>query len=185
MGSRSSRAASTKWDLDRLAQISGLSRAEIDRFHSNYIKASGRDGVMDMNEFIQLYSSLPIAKSQKIGNIKDQASRIFRAFDQDHNGTLSFDEFLSAIVMMNYEMSRDDRIGFLIQENNDSKHEEDNERISAQYGYEIFRRLNDFYGLPAGTEQQRWKEVDRNNRGYVTQDELVEYISQQPFYNQH
>jgi Ca2+-binding EF-hand superfamily protein len=62
--------------------------------------------------------------------MKDEAIRIFRAFDQDHNGTLSFDEFLSAIVIMNYQMSLSNRIDFLIQENNASEYAQVDKRIS-------------------------------------------------------
>jgi len=182
MGSRSSRIISTKWNFNRLAQATGLSRAQVDQFYSDYLQASGRDGIMDMNEFIQLYSSLPIAQSQDKNNIKDQAIRIFRAFDIDHNGTLSFDEFLNTMVMMNYQMSQNDRIDFLIEENNVFGQEQDDKRISMQYGHQIFRRLNDYYGLPAGTEHRFWQEVDVNNHGYVTQEELVDYISRQSIY---
>jgi Ca2+-binding EF-hand superfamily protein len=149
----------------------------------DYIIASDCDGAMNMNEFIQLYSSLPIAQAQTPVRMKDQAVRIFRAFDRDHNGTLSFDEFLNAIVLMNHQTPQNDRIDFLIQENNINKHEQDDKQISMQYGLQIFRRLNVFYGLPGGTEYESWKEVDRNNHGYVTHDELVEYISRQPIYN--
>lgn len=183
MGTHSSRPASIKSDLNRLAQASGLTRAEVEGFYFDYVKAAGSDGVMDKNEFTQLYSKLPIGRLQNTNNIKDQAIRIFRAFDLDHNGLLSFDEFLSAIVMMNYEISQNDRIDFLIEENNIYEHEHDDKRISMQYGHQIFRRLNDYHGLPTGTEHQAWKEVDRNNHGYVTQEELLNYICRHPIYN--
>lgn len=183
MGTRSSRVRSMIWDADRLARASGLTHPEIEQLFSDYVKASGSDGIMDMKEFIQLYSTLPIAKSQSKNNLKDQAIRIFRAFDRDHNGILSFDEFLNVIVMMNYHTSQNDRIDFLIQENNDSFHEKNDKRISKQYGLQIFRYLNDYHGLPAGTEHRCWKEMDRYNRDYVTQEEFVDYISRQEIYN--
>jgi Ca2+-binding EF-hand superfamily protein len=138
MGVHSSRAALTKCDLDELAKITGLSRTEIERFYLDYVKASGRDGVMDKNEFIQLYSSLPIARSQDKSHIKDQAIRIFRALDCDHNGVLSFNEFLSAIIMMNYQMSENNLIDSFIQENNTSGHEQNDKQISMQYAHQIF-----------------------------------------------
>jgi hypothetical protein len=47
----------------------------------------------------------------------------------------------------------------------------------------VFRRLNDYYGLPQGTEHQYWKQVDLQNRGYFSQQELMDYISQQEAYN--
>jgi Ca2+-binding EF-hand superfamily protein len=116
--------------------------------------------------------------------MQQQIPRIFRTFDRDGSGTLSFDEFLSAIVMMNKNMPRTDRIDYLIRQNNGSGRQQDNGQISAQYGHQVFRRLNDYYGLPPGSEHQAWKQVDRNNRGYVTQEEMMNYISQQGAYNQ-
>ena len=46
--------------------------------------------------------------------MQQQFPRIFRAFDRDDSGTLSFDEFLTAVVMMNKSMPRTDRIDYLI-----------------------------------------------------------------------
>ncbi len=36
--------------------------------------------------------------------------------------------------------------------------------------------INDYYGIPQGTEHQFWKQVDRQNRDYVTQQELMDCI---------
>jgi Ca2+-binding EF-hand superfamily protein len=183
MGARTSHVSSSRWDLNQLAKATGLSRTEIDRFYSDYVEASGKDGIMDMDEFIDLYSHLPIARTLSKGEMKDQAVRIFRAFDQDESGTLSFDEFLTAIIVINSDTSQDDRVNFLVQENSTLKHKHSNERISSEYGHQIFQSLNEYHGLPRGTEHKYWKELDRNNRGYVTQEELVEYIIRHPDYN--
>lgn len=182
MGARSSRVVSTKWNFDHLAQATGLTRSEVEQFYSDYSEAAGRDGVMDGNEFIDLYRKLPIARLQDPNTIKDQATRIFRAFDVDHNGILSFDEFLSAIIMMNFDMSQNDRLYFLIENNNTSEYNQDDKRISKEYGYQILRRLNDYHGLPTGTEHQAWKEIDPDDHGYVTNEEFVSYINQHPIY---
>ncbi|CAF1346276.1 unnamed protein product [Rotaria magnacalcarata] len=145
-----------------------------------------------MNEFGSWYSRFPGAQNLDPRSMQQQIPRIFRTFDRDRSGALSFEEFLSAVVMMNCSVPRRDRIDFLIRQNNrmpplqnnDHGHQHGDGRISAQYGQKVFRRLNDYYGLPAGTEQQRWQQVDRNNRGYVTREELMDYVSQQDGYNQ-
>ena len=183
MGSDSSHITSPKWDFNRFAQATGLSRAEIEQIYLDYMKAAGRDGVMDKEEFVQLYSTLPIAQSEDPKHLKDHAIRIFRAFDLDHNNILTFDEFLNVMVMMNYQMSQTDRINLLVEENNTSGHAHDDNVITMEYGLQIFRRLNDFCGLPPGTEHQSWKQVDQYNRSYVTQEEFADYISRQPVYN--
>lgn len=183
MGGRSSRGKSLTWDFNKLAETSGLTQAEIEKFYSDYMEAAGRDGVIDKNEFIQLYGSHPVARSLSEGAIKEQATRIFRAFDVDRNGVLTFDEFLTVIVMMNCRAPEDDHVGYLIEENNDRPYLNNDKYVSKQYGLEIFRRLNDLHRLPAGTEHESWKELDEHNRGYVTHEELVDYINRKSIYS--
>jgi hypothetical protein len=134
-----------------------------------------------MNEFANVYSRFPGARNQP--DLQQQITRIFQTFDRDRTGSLSFDVFLSAVVMMNHDMPRRDRIDYLIRQNNYSGNQQSDGRISSQYGHQVFRRLNDYYGLPPDTEHQCWKQVDQQNRGYVTQQELMNYISQQQAYN--
>lgn len=183
MGNRSSRVKSTTWNFNKLAETTGLTRSEVEKFYSDYIAAAGRDGIMDMNEFIQFCSTHPMTRSKNQGAMKDQAIRIFRAFDIDHNGILTFDEFLTVVIMMNSQVSQGDRMNLLIEENNDRPYVNNDKYVSKQYGLEIFRRLNGFNGLPSGTEHQSWDELDQHHRGYVTQEELVEYISRKSMYN--
>ncbi|CAF3889877.1 unnamed protein product [Adineta steineri] len=177
MGNRSSQTPSNPWNAIHLAEATGLSTDEINQFYSEFVKASGYNGVMNMSKFIQLYSHLPAMKSQDANEVQERATRIFRAFDRKNTGILSFDEFIAAIIMINYEMAPNIPTNSSIQENNTSEHELDDGRITAEDGQNLFRRLNDYYGLPAGGEQKCWKEVDRDNRGYVTKEELIEYIS--------
>ena len=183
MGTRSSHVKSPAWDFDRLAKASGLTRAEIEKFYSDYSEAAGRDGVIDKNEFIQLYAAHPVARSLSDGVVKQQATRVFHAFDIDHNGVLTFDEFVTVIVMMNCRAPENDRVGYLIEENNDHPYLNDDKYVSKQYGLQIFRQLNDLYGLPAGTEHESWKELDDHHRGYVTHEELVNFIGRKSIYN--
>jgi len=134
-----------------------------------------------MNEFANVYSRFPGARNQR--DLQQQISRIFQTFDRDRTGGLSFDEFLSAVVMMNHDMPRRDRIDCLIRQNNVYGRQQGDGRISSQYGHQVLRRLNDYYGLPQGSEHQAWKRIDQQNRGYVTQQELMNYVSQQEAYN--
>jgi hypothetical protein len=56
--------------------------------------------------------------------MQNQAARIFRPFDHDNSGPLSFDEFSSAIVMMNHDVPR---------KNNGHEWQRSDGRISSQY----------------------------------------------------
>ncbi|UJR30227.1 hypothetical protein I4U23_017765 [Adineta vaga] len=184
MGARSSRGSYQQWDLNELSRATGVPTNQIQGIYQQFTQAAGRDGELDQKEFARLYSQLPGAQRQDPRYMQQQIPRIFRTFDRDNSGKLSFDEFLSATVMMNHNMPRRERINYLVRENNRHGRQQGDGRISAQYGHQVFRRLNDYYGLPAGSEHQCWKQVDRNNRGYITQDELMAYISQQDTYNQ-
>jgi hypothetical protein len=184
MGARQSRGGYQQWDLNELSQATGLPAQQIQGIYQQFMKAAGRDGQLDMNEFANLYNQFPGAGQQDPRYMQQQIPRIFRTFDRDGSGALSFDEFLSAVVMMNHDMPRRDRIDFLIRQNNGGGRQQGNGQISSQYGHQVFRRLNDYYGLPSGSEHQCWKQVDQNNRGYVTQDELMNYIASQQAYNQ-
>ena len=181
MGARQSRGGFDQWDTNEIQNATGLSAQEIQQIQQEFFQAAGHDGLLNMNEFANVYSRFPGAGNQQ--NLQQQIPRLFQTFDRDRSGSLSFDEFLNAVVMLNHNMPRQDRINFLIRQNNGYGQQQGDGRISAQYGHQVFRRLNDYYGLPQGTEHQCWQQVDQEHRGYVTQEELMNYIAQQEAYN--
>lgn len=181
MGARQGRAQFNQWDANGLQRTTGLSPQQIQQIQQEFFLSTGHDGLLNMNEFANVYSRFPGGRNS--GNMENQIRRVFRTFDRDRTGSLSFDEFLDAVVMMNHDMPRRDRIDFLIRQNNPSGRQNNDGRISSQYGHQVFRRLNDYYGLPQGTEHQCWKQIDRENRGYVTQEEIMNYVAQQEGYN--
>jgi Ca2+-binding EF-hand superfamily protein len=183
MGARSSRGGYQQWDLNELSRATGLPPQQIEGIYQEFMQAAGRDGQLSMNEFANLYRHFPGAQQQDQRYMQQQIPRIFRTFDRDNSGALSFDEFLGGVVMMNRNVPRRDRIDFLVRQNNSQGRQQGNGQISSQYGQQVFRRLNDYYGLPPGSENQSWQQVDRHNRGYVTHDEFMNYINQQEPYN--
>jgi Ca2+-binding EF-hand superfamily protein len=184
MGGRASRVRYDQWDILALAQATGLQQQQVEDIYQDFIRTAGRDGQISKSEFAKFYKKFPSTDKQKSRDMNDQIVRVFRTFDRDGSGGLSFEEFLGVAIMMNHDMPRRDRIEFLIRENNAIGREQGDGRIPAEYGQEIFQHLDDYYGVPAGNDQQRWEEVDPENRGYVTQDELMNYISQQDAYTQ-
>ena len=152
MGARSSRSGIDQWDLNHMQQATGLPYDQIQQIQSQFYQAAGRDGLMDINEFANLYARFPGAAQQP--NLNQQIQRLFQTFERDRSGRLSFDEFLAAVVMMNHNMPRMDRVDYLIRQNNAEGRRHGNGRVSSQYGHQVFRRLNDYYGLPPGTEPQ-------------------------------
>jgi len=201
MGGRPSRPSYQQWDMNELTRATGLPPQQIEVIYKEFMQAAGPDGQLDMSEFSRLYSHFPGAQQRDPQYMQQQIPRLFRTFDRDNSGALSFDEFLSSVVMMNRDMPRRDRIDYLIRQNNGNRpqhghghqhghehqhgqgHQQNDGRISAQYGHQVFRRLNDYYGVPPGTEHQCWQQVDRHNRGYVTHQELMDYVDQHEAYN--
>lgn len=184
MGARSSRVPLQQWDMNELSRVTGLPPQQINTIYQEFMQAAGHDGQLDMKEFAVWYNRFPGAQQQDPRYMQNQIPRIFRTFDRDRSGALSFDEFLSAVIMMSRQVPRRDRIDFLIRQNNRHARQNGDDRIPAQYGQQVFRRLDDYYGVPPGREQQHWKQLDRDNRGYVTHQEMMDYISRQPAFNQ-
>ncbi|CAF3892693.1 unnamed protein product [Rotaria sp. Silwood2] len=183
MGARSSRADVNEWNWSEIEQMTGLSTQKIREVQQDFFQETENDRALNMNEFLNVYIRLFGEESQQ--DLQQQTVRAFETFDRDRSSTLSFDEFLNAIIMMNHDIPRIDRIDYLIRQNNTSGRQQGDERISSEYGHQIFRRLNDYYDLPPGTEHQCWKQVDLENLGYVTQENIMDYISQQKAYNRH
>ena len=62
MGNRSDRPGYQQWDLQELAQASGVSADKIQEIYQRFQQAVGRDGVLDMNEFANVYQHFPGAQ---------------------------------------------------------------------------------------------------------------------------
>lgn len=82
--------ARTNRDLDALAKQSGLPRDKIQRIYDQFM-SNNPDGQMDRREFVRIYQEIRPEPDDKIDEI---AQHVFRAFDADNNGTISFPEFL-------------------------------------------------------------------------------------------
>ena len=86
----------TKKDYDFLINASGLEKTEIDAVFNDFI-TEFPDGKLDKNQFCRL--------SNKLGSVPsdlDQISTyIFRAFDSDHDGSISFNEFIISYALLN------------------------------------------------------------------------------------
>lgn len=183
MGGKSSRVTYDQWELAALAQAVGISEAEVHQFYQDFNKAAGKDGKMSKSEFASFYKKFPGSQSQGSRDLKEQTARVFRTFDRDNSGGLTFEEFLGAVVMMNHNIPRRDRFDFLIRNNNPGGIQT-NGQINAEYGQEVFQYLDNYYGGSGVPAEQRWSEIDPYNQGAVSQQELLDYITQQDAYNQ-
>jgi len=85
----------TSKDYKFLTTQTGMTKASIDDLFSKF-NSNNPDGVLDKAEFTRLYIQLRPEPAELIDEI---ASYVFEAFDTDHNGTVSFNEFLVAYAI--------------------------------------------------------------------------------------
>ncbi|CAF4561086.1 unnamed protein product, partial [Didymodactylos carnosus] len=102
----------------------------------------------------------------------------FRAFDTDRSGKLSFEEFVSAVVLMNQGGSQGQKFQYIIDQYNPNRQQG---YITPEYGQQIFSSLNQFYGTQ-GDPYQMWDQID-NGRGGVSRDEFVNFLNQNSPYS--
>ena len=77
-------------DLKFLQEQTGMSQEQIKAFYSEFM-ANNPDGQLDRQEFIRLYAKF---RSEPLDRIDEISQYVFRAFDADNNGQISFGEFL-------------------------------------------------------------------------------------------
>ena len=82
-------------DYEFLEGQTGLLRSDIkslfDKFNTN-----NPDGKLNRKEFVQLYAALRPEPPDILDEISEH---VFRCFDSDHNGSISFNEFLIAYAL--------------------------------------------------------------------------------------
>ncbi len=160
-----------RWNSPRLQQVSGISESRLPQIRETFRYAAGSDGLVSRSEFNRLYRDLNLGSNDQ-GNM----DRSFRAFDQDESGKLSFDEFLSAAVMLNNNTGARERVSYLIDSNNPAGI--DHTYITPDYGRSIVRNLNNFYSTNDDFDDI-WSNLNANN-GQVRREEFVSYISRSP-----
>ena len=85
----------TDKDYKFLTGTTGLSKDVIDKTFQQF-NANNPDGKLDVNEFNRLYQSL---RSEPVANLDEIDDLVFRAFDSDNNGFLTFNEFMVAYAL--------------------------------------------------------------------------------------
>lgn len=167
---------SNQWNISNFQQVSGLDTGRVQEIQQMFQRAAGSDGLISRNEFDRVYQELNLGPY-------DRASidRSFRTIDRDGSGKLSFDEFLSAVVMLNNNIGTRERVTYLIDSNNPDGY--DQTYITPEYGRTIVRDMNDYYGTNANFDDI-WSGAGRNN-GQIRRDEFVTYVSQDPTFGQY
>ena len=94
MGNKKSKQSSklTKNDYDFLVHTTGQKKSEIDELFKTFNNAYP-NGRLDRNQFSYLYNLLRPEPKEQLDKISEY---IFKAFDKDRNGFISFNEFMIA-----------------------------------------------------------------------------------------
>jgi len=205
MGKSHSKDTFTQWDLDRFSNVTGIPRATVERLYQEFVTQTGKDNRMDKKEFRRLYKELytsgqtgtavPAVISEH--DLEKISDRVFKAFDADGSGKLTFEEFVNAYLLINQNqvattatVTPRDRLTYVLDHNNPTPG-----YVTREQGEQVFNRLNRFYNwedttkttstttIPAGsskpvtsTWEQHWSKLD-DGSGRVPQEKFVEYVT--------
>jgi hypothetical protein len=211
MGKTQSKENFTQWDLDRFSNVAGIPRATVEKLYQEFVAQTGKDNRMDKKEFRRLYkelytsghtgTSVPAVISEH--DLEKISDRVFKSFDMDGSGKLTFEEFVNAYLLLNQNKSvganvHRDRLNYVMDHNNPTPG-----YITRDQGEQVFNRLNRFYNwenttkttsattTPVGsskpvttTWEQHWSKLD-DGSGRVPQEKFVEYVTSSEDYKQH
>jgi len=203
MGKSNSKETFTQWDLDRFSNVAGIPRATVERLHQEFITTTGKDNRMDKKEFRRLYKKL--YTSGKTGtsvpavigehDLEKISDRVFKAFDADGSGKLTFEEFVNAYLLINQAppntaITPRDRLNYVMDHTNPTPG-----YVTREHGEQVFNRLHKYYNwedttkstattiVPPGstkpvttTWEQHWSKLD-DGSGRVPQEKFVEYVT--------
>jgi len=194
----------TQWDLDRFINVTGVPRATVEKLYQEFAVASGKNNKIDKKEFRRLYKEMMLADGNLVGgkaltghdqekHIDKVADRVFKAFDADGSGSLTFEEFVNCYCMLNQRVAPRERLTYVLDHNNPTPG-----YITKDHGEQVYNRMNKFYnyedkttsvttttpGSKPVTWQQHWERLD-DGSGRVPQEKFVEWTTSnfEPHFN--
>ncbi|CAF0858458.1 unnamed protein product [Adineta steineri] len=191
MGKSHSKSTFSQWDLDRFSNVTGIPRARVEQLYQEFVASTGKDNQMDKKEFRRLYRELYL--SAKTGSdipavitehdLEKLADRVFKAFDSDGTGKLSFEQFVNAYLLLdrrdepNTAITARDRFSYVLDHHNPTPG-----FITREHGEQVLDHLNRYYTVDdvskpvTTTWEQHWSRLD-DGSGRVPQEKFVEYVT--------
>jgi hypothetical protein len=108
------------------------------------------------------------------------ADRIFKTFDKDNTGRLTFDDFISAYIMLQNSISPQTRLNFLL-----DHYSPNNGYITPTMGRRVIQDMSNLYGINTDY-QQVWGNLESNyalHSGGIPQQAFTEYFINHPAYS--
>jgi Ca2+-binding EF-hand superfamily protein len=190
MGNRQKGRQTQAWELDAISNLVGIPRSQLDNIYKDFRRVS-KDYLLDKYEFRRIYKNLiyhstnPEATSDlTLYDINRRnnavADRIFKTFNQENTGRLSFDEFISAYVMLQNSISPQTRLNFLL-----DHYSQDDGYITPNMGRRVIQDMSELYGVNTDN-QQVWRNLEANyalHNGRVPQQAFTDYFINHPAYS--
>jgi Ca2+-binding EF-hand superfamily protein len=190
MGNRQKGRETQPWELDAISNLVGIPRQQLENIYKDFRRVS-KDYLLDKYEFRRIYKDLIRYSSHpqdysdlSIYELNRQhnatADRIFKTFDNDKTGRLTFDEFISAYIMLQSSISPQIRLNFLL-----DHYSQNNGYITPTMGRRVIQDMSDLYGVNTDY-QQVWGNLEANyalQNGRIPQQAFTDYFINHPAYS--
>jgi Ca2+-binding EF-hand superfamily protein len=190
MGNRQKGRETQSWELDAISNLVGIPRQQLENIYKDFRRVS-KDYLLDKYEFRRIYkdlirysshpqdySDLSIYELNRQNNAT--ADRIFKTFNNDNTGRLTFDEFISAYIMLQNSISPQIRLNFLL-----DHYSQNNGYITPTMGRRVIQDMSDLYGVNTDY-QQVWGNLEANyalQNGRIPQQAFTDYFINHPAYS--
>ena len=189
MGNRQKDREIQCWELDAISNLVNIQLEQLQYIYKDFQRVS-KNNLLNKYEFRRVYTDLMRQSSYRNTSQlssyefkrqnKTMADRIFRIFNKDHAGLLTFDEFIVAYVMLQNSISPKIRLKFFL-----DHYSQNYDYITPIMGQQIIQDLSKLYGINTDY-QQVWRHLEANyasNSGFIPQQAFIEYFINHPVYS--
>ncbi|CAF2629622.1 unnamed protein product [Rotaria sp. Silwood2] len=190
MGNRQKGRETSSWELDEISNLVGIPRCQLENIYKDFRRVS-KNYLLDKYEFRRIYKDLIhhspnsqdyflLTPAERIRQHNAMADRIFKTFDRDNTGRLTFDEFISAYILLQNSISPQARLNFLL-----NHYSQNNGYVTPIMGRRVIQDMSSLYGINADY-QQVWKNLESNyalQNGLVPQEAFTNYFINHPAYS--
>ncbi|KAL7677387.1 hypothetical protein ACOME3_003623 [Neoechinorhynchus agilis] len=167
-------------DIKAFSNLTGIDQFAIRGLSLEFQKHS-KNGLMNKKQFREMYCELtPGSDPESSLKLRKIANRVFKAFDKDESGYLTFDEFTAAYVMLREQGAARTKMEFLVKQILNSTGE-----MPASINTDQARTL--LNGLDAGYEVQNANKafdqlIDSATQETIPMKKFMDTALQEDFY---
>ncbi|CAF1432144.1 unnamed protein product [Rotaria sordida] len=190
MGNRQKGRGTSSCELDEISNLVGIPRFQLENIYRDFRRVS-KDYLLDKHEFRRIYKNLMcfspnspdyfhLTPSELTRLHNAMADRIFKTFDRNKSGRLTFDEFISAYILLENSLSPQVRLNFLL-----NHYAPNNGYITPTMGRRVIQDMSNLYGINTDY-QQLWRNLEANHalqNGLVPQEAFTNYFINHPAYS--